>query len=356
MNCKIFLLTALTTASLSVSAQPKAKYNKTDFELGNIAWHTKATTTIRITNAGNKPLQIISAEPGCECALVSWSKAPVAPGSSTAIEVVYDAQTLGTFRREIAVTTNAAATPTYVTLTGTVLTEVAESPAPLPYKINNVSLSTELLEFDDVALGETPSVSVSIVNGGKTDYTPEFINMPVWLTYKSYPEVIPPGSSGRVTFTLNSSDLPGMGLTKTSIYIARYHGDKKRNSSQISVCATLVPKVTKSVVDDNSSSNAIPLAVIPSTLNMGKKFGKKRAHQVTYLENQGTAPLHVTALQVYNAAISVILSDTTIEPGRKVSLRVTTKSNVLQSKDHPRILIMTDDPIHPKLSIDLTGE
>lgn len=353
---KFYLLSLLAFTTLGINAQPKAKYEKTEYQLGNIAWHEQATASIKITNSGNKPLQIIEVEPGCECTLVSWNKDAIAPGSSTTITVTYNAQTLGTFRREVAVRTDSAEEPTYLVLTGTVTVKGLASQTPLPYKLDNVSISTELIEFDDVVLGENPSVSVTITNNGKKEYTPEFINMPNWLTFKSYPEVILPGNSGRVTFTLNSSDLPEMGLTQTNIYIARYHGDKKRSSNEISVCATLVPRVALPSTDNPEAVAPIPVAVIPNKIGLGKKLGKKRVSGSLHLKNQGNVPLHVSAIQVYNPSMTVVLSNTVIEPGEQAVLKVTANSNVLQQKQPARILIMCDDPVRPKLSIDLTTD
>lgn len=353
---KFTFASLLVFGILGAYAQPKAKYAKTEYQLGTIAWKSQARTSLKLTNSGNKPLQITAVDPGCECTVVKWDKSPIAPGGSAVLDVVYDAKTLGTFRREIAVTTNAAEEPTYLTLTGCVKANLDEDASPLAYKLSNVSISTELIEFDDVVMGQHPSVTVTVKNDGKKEYTPEFLNMPKWLSFKAYPEVILPGNSGRVTFTLNSEELSALGLTQTNIYIARYHGDKKHNSTEISVCATLVPQVARPAVEENSAATTGPVAVLPAKLGMGKKFGKKRVREVVFLENKGDAPLHVSAIQVYNPAITVVLGKTTIDPGEKASLKVTANSNILQFKQHPRILIISDDPVRPKLSIDLTAD
>lgn len=355
---KISIASILAFVSLGICAQPKVKYAKTDYDLGNIAWHSEATAAIKITNSGNKPLQVTNVDSGCECTVVSWDKAIIAPGSSTMLTAVYKAETLGTFRRELAITTNAAEEPTYITLTGRVKTD-GGSVGTFSKKVDNLLLSTELIEFDNVVQGDYPSVTINIENKGKKPYVPEFMQMPKWLTYRAYPEVLAPGRAGRITFTLDSNQLPNMGLTQTQIYVARYPSDKIHKSAEISVCATLVPKAVLPTISDDASSDSLvetPLAYIPSRLPMGKKFGKKRVHGMLYLENRGTAPLHVSALQVYNPAITVILTDATILPGHKEALKVTTKSNVLQFKQHPRILIITDDPAHPQIPVDLTSD
>lgn len=356
---KISIASILAFAALGLYAQPKAKYAQTEYDLGNIAWHDQASTVIKITNSGNKPLQITAVDPGCECTAVTWDKTAIAPNNTASLTTIYNAETLGTFRREIAITTNAAEEPSYITLTGRVVNgEVKNNAEQYSKKVNNLLLTTELIEFEDVKIGETPTMSISIENTGKKPYVPEFIQMPKWLTYKAYPEVLAPGRTGRVTFTLDSDKLPTMGLSTANIYVARYPGDKVHKAAEISVCATLVPEVVTPVVEENIAEVGaeVPVAYIPSDMPMGRKFGKKRVRGMLYLENHGTAPLHVSALQVYNPAITVVLTDATVLPGEKEALKVTANSNILQFKQHPRILIITDDPAHPQITVNLTGD
>lgn len=351
---KIAIASIIALSALSATAQPKVKLSKSDFDLGNIGWHQQATASFKITNSGNKPLVIDDVDTGCECTVAHWNKTPIAPGSSTTITAVYNAETLGTFQRDIAIRTNADEACVYAVLRGCVKVNAVDLSA-FTYRVDHVLLSSALIEFDDVREGEHPEVTISVMNNGKKDYTPSFMHLPSWLSCRVYPEVLKPGRQGRATFTLVSEELPGMGLTQTNIYVARVPGDKVHKSNELSVCATLLPKIVATTGDAPSEAVALPLAVIPSKVDMGPKFGKKKSHGALYLENNGDAPLHVAALQVYNPAITVELTDATVLPGEKAALKVTANANVLQQKQHPRILIITDDPRNAKISIDLVG-
>lgn len=354
---KITLASIIACSVLSAAAQPKVKLSKNEFDLGNVAWHQQATASFKVTNSGNKPLIINDVDTGCECTVANWNNSPIAPGNSTTITAVYNAETLGTFQRDIAIKTNADEAPVYVVLRGRVKVDAVDLSA-FTYKVDHVLLSTALIEFDNVTEGDHPEVTISVMNNGKKDYTPSFMHLPKWLSCRVYPEVLKPGRQGRATFTLLSEELPGMGLTQTNIYVARNPGDKVHKSNELSVCATLLPKTVASIAAAQGNPDEAlpaPLAVIPTQIDMGTKFGRKKSRSTIYLENKGEAPLHVAALQVYNPAITAELADVTIEPGEKVALKVTTAANVLQQKQHPRILIITDDPKHPKIDIDLVG-
>lgn len=344
-------------ACLCASAQPKVKLQKTEYDLGNIVWHSSASAVIKITNSGNKPLEIKEVDAGCECTVVNWDHKAISPGGSTTLTAVYNAETLGTFKRNISVTTNASDAPIYITLKGKVKDAVSVDLSAFPFKDENIRFSSQLIEFDDVVRGEYRDITINIMNAGKKDYTPEFMRLPHWLTYKAHPAVLRPGQTGRVTFTLNSAELPGYGLTQTNIYLSRYPGDKIHKNGEINVCATLIPEIAAKPADASGETVVEgPLAVIPSKMCMGAKLGKKRVRGMVYLENHGTETLHVSALQVYNPEITVLLTDQNIKPGERAALKVTVTSNVYKHKHSPRILLMTNDPLHPKISIDLVNQ
>lgn len=349
---KITFASLLALSCLCAAAQPKAKYDKSRYELGNISWHTQAIANIKLTNSGNKPLYITDVDTDCGCTVVAWDHSAIAPGASTILTATYDAETLGTFGRCVSITTNADTDPVDIVLAGRVLPEAVDMTGNFPYKIDDVLLATDLIEFDDVNLGEHPEVTISVMNNSTKDYAPEFMHLPKWLSVTASPEVLRPGRIGRATFILDSRQLPAMGLTQASIYVARFPGDKVRKAAEIGVSATLLPSFD---LTENQMLNA-PVAVIPSTLNLGPTLGKKRLKGALYLENQGASPLHVSALQVYNPGISVSLSKSTIEPGTKALLKVTTSASTGNFKGRPRILLITDDPNHSKIAIDITAE
>lgn len=333
-------------------AQPKASFQESEISLGNIGWHTQALAHINLKNTGNRPLYITQVETDCGCTVVSWNHSAVAPGSSTVIDVTYDAETLGTFGRTVSVTTNADTEPFDILLTGRVQTEVHDYSREFPYRIDDVLLSVDQLEFDDVNLGDHPEQTILVMNNGQKPYAPEFMHLPKYLSVTSQPEVLRPGRIGRVTFILDSNQLPTMGLTQSNIYVARYPGDKVRKAAEMGVSATLLPQLDEATLH---SANH-PVVVIPSTINLGKGIGKKRLKGSVVLENQGTADLHIRALQVYNPGISVSLSKSILRPGERATLKVNVSTATGNFKGRRRVLIITDDPNRQKVTVDVIAE
>lgn len=268
------LASILAASSLCAAAQPKAKYQNTKLDLGNVAWHTTSEATIKLTNSGNKPLEITDVHPDCECTVVSYDKNPIAPGKSTTIVANYDAEALGHFARMISITTNASAEPTDILLTGQVLTVVDNTSGKAKGKSKEDKKKTAVAE-----------------------------------------PVVPPTSTPEPVIEAPAEQ-------------------------------------EQSAVESEAVEVKAPLAVIPAVFRLSKGVGKKQKGTLT-LENQGTADLHVVALQVNNPGIEVSLSQAVVKPGGKATLKVNAVSKVNVANGRPRITMTTDDPKHTNIEIDL---
>ena len=340
----------LALATLTVSAQ-RAKFSATEIDMGQITWHTEAVARIEVKNTGNRPLLITGVESDCGCTVVGFSTDPIAPGRSSVITATYDAETLGTFTKFISVSTNASDTPTDIMLTGCVKTEVIDYSQQFPFKVDDVLLSTDHIEFDDVNKGDLPQHTLLVLNNGKKNYVPELMHLPPYLTALCQPEVLRPGRIGRITLTLDSRKLPNLGVNRASIYVARFPGDKVRQASEIELSATLLPEFNLS----EQQMKLAPVAVIPTSIDLGVRSGKKNLRGALTLENQGAGVLHVSALQVYNPGITVSLSKSMLQPGERATLKIKLSATSATFKGRRRILLITDDPKNSKIAIDVTA-
>ncbi|MFZ4059306.1 MAG: DUF1573 domain-containing protein [Ferruginibacter sp.] len=100
---------------------PKAKWDKTTSDFGEIEQGTPKEAQFKLTNEGKEPLLIQTAKAGCGCTNLKYSQEPVLPGKSTIIAATYNAAAAGAFTKSITVTTNADATPAMLYIKGTVV-------------------------------------------------------------------------------------------------------------------------------------------------------------------------------------------------------------------------------------------
>lgn len=83
--------------------------------VGSVEAGTKTEIRFRFRNTGDKPLFIISAQPGCGCTVADYPKEAILPGVEGIITAAYDLKkgTEGEFRKSIRVTTNTKGTTSH---------------------------------------------------------------------------------------------------------------------------------------------------------------------------------------------------------------------------------------------------
>ena len=92
--------------SQSLAVGPKASWDKTVLDLGDVEYKVPKTAEFTLTNTGNEPLLITYAKASCGCTNLKYSEEPVLPGKSTKLSVSYDGTGTGNFRKSITVQTN----------------------------------------------------------------------------------------------------------------------------------------------------------------------------------------------------------------------------------------------------------
>lgn len=349
----ITLFALLIAFAVNAVAQPQLSFDSPTQDLGTLLWHVPQTAQFTLTNKGTQSLTITNVRTDCGCTMADWTDQPVGPGASTQIKVSYDAEMLGHFNKKVAVYTSVSDEPVYLTLMGVVsMTKSGEVSAQYPYQVGDYFLSTDNIEFDDVNRGETPTYALSILNSSKKTFRPELMHLPKYLTAHADPSVIHPGRVGRVLLTLDSNKLPTMGLTQTSIYLSRFMGDRVSKETEINVSATLLPDF----LDTPTQHALAPQLELDSThITMQPLGKKKKVSSQIVLRNTGKTPLVISALQVYNPGLSVSLNKRRIDPGQSEKLKITVTANTSYFKGRRRILLITNDPDHSKVVIDVTA-
>ncbi len=330
-------------------AAAQLRFEAPRYDFGTVVWQTPVTATFHFTNVGSQPLTIRDVRPDCGCTVVNWPRMPIAPGGEGTVTATYDAALLGHFEKQIAVTVSHTEGNIWLTVSGDVVMKRIDISGRFPCRVGDLYLDADNIEFDDVQRGDIPQKALTIYNGGRQSIEPALMHLPKYLTVTADPAVLRPGRTGRLLFTLNSNLLRNYGLTQTSVYLSRFSGDRVHRDNEIGVSATLLPPI-----DADADMAHAPVATLDSTLlHMGSLSRKKKLKAVVNLTNTGLADLDVSALQVYNPGLSVSLSKRRLKPGEsaKIRIAVSTQSNTF--KGRRRVLLITNDPVHPKIVIDL---
>jgi len=77
-------------------------------DVGTLNYGETAQIKFRFKNTGDKPLLVVSAQPGCGCTVADYPKQPIEPGQEGEITAGFDTKKggEGEFKKNIVVTTN----------------------------------------------------------------------------------------------------------------------------------------------------------------------------------------------------------------------------------------------------------
>ncbi len=358
---KLYILVLFLLVAQSFFAQGNVHFFENRVDCGNVKWKQPVTATFTITNAGTHTMSITQVRPDCSCTAVSWTRTPVPPGGKAQVQVTYDAELLGSFQKQVAVFTTLSNKPAYATMYGRVVMRpeaITEERAPqvelseedFNYTIGDIHLSSDNVEFDDVQLGDTPIVTLRILNTSDTPYAPQVMHLPLWLKVEAVPEVVRSGHTGELKFLLRSKYVGDFGLTQRSIYLSRYPGDVVGADNELVVSATILPHTLGNI------AGPVPVVQCDTLINLGAFNGKEQLKYTLLLRNQGGAPLDIRKIQVYNPGMLASLSSTRIKSGGKAKLTITATSSIFDHHGHHRILLITNDPSRPKILIEVRAE
>ncbi|EJX06243.1 secreted protein containing DUF1573 [gut metagenome] len=344
-----FLLSVVLTAV----AQPRISSNKETHDFGQIEWKHPATVEYIITNTGNQPLVLTNVTTSCACSVADWTKEPIAPGAKGVVKATFDAKALGHFSKDVGIYSNASPHLVYLHFMGEVVQEIKDYTKTHPYAIGNIRLDKDEFVFPDVYHGQESSLTFGIANLSNRPYEPVLMHLPPYLKMEAEPNVLLKGKKGIVKLTLDAGMLKDYGLTQTSVYLSRFAGDKVCEDNEIPISAILLPDFSRMTAQDSLNAPAIRLSESDIDLSLAL-INKKKVNYDILIANAGKTPLVISKLQVFNSSVSVRLKKTVLPPDGMTKLRVTIrKRDVGNKKHHLRILMITNDPLRPKVEINI---
>lgn len=350
------ILTALyliSVVALAAVAQPRFTSNTEIYSFGQIEWKHPATVQYIITNTGDAPLVLTEVEPDCACTVAQWTQTPIAPGEKGTVNVTFDAKALGHFQKSVTIYSNAHPNVAYLHFSGEVVREVKDFTRSHPYLIGQIRIDKNSLEFPDIQYGEHPVIHMGVVNLSDRPYEPVLMHLPTYLQMEAEPGVLQKGEKGVITLTLNSERLADFGLTQTSVYLSRFSGDKVGDENEIPVSAILVPDF--SGMTETEKTNAPVMRLSTKNIDLSAALAKKSKawHDIT-ITNGGRSPMQISKLQVFHPAVGVSLKKSVLQPGETTRLRVTVeKKDIGKKRRHLRLLMITNDPLQPKVEINI---
>lgn len=323
----------------------------TTVDVGVTGYEQPVTATFEMRNKGFRRLVIQSVKPDCGCTKIEYPK-EVGVGDKFTIKMTYDARQLGHFQKMCLVKSNGTKKPFYLTMTGEVRSNFRDYSGEYPIEMGDLLLDKAELEFDDVNKGDVPEQELHILNNGKKAMRPNLMHLPPYLTAITSPDHLLPGRTATITVKLLSEKLRDYGLTKTTLYMAHNPGDKVRQDYAIDVATVLLPDMKQ--FEKENKELAPQLQMSATDVDFTDFGGKTKKTATVTLHNTGQSPLKITSLQLFTAGLKVTLSKSQIAPGQSANLKITGMAEELhQLRTRPRILMITNDPDHAKVVVNI---
>lgn len=344
------LLFVCFVACMSLWAQPKISFDMTTKDLGYVLWRTPATVTYQFTNTGDKPLVISNVTTSCGCAKAQWTEDPVPAGGKGKITVVFDAEAIGHFYKDVGVYCNAASQPIYLDFNGEVTADAKNYSFTHPYAIGAIRLTQDELDFKSVNKGDRPVIELLVANTSNKAYSPVLMHLPPYLEAKAEPEKLGRGKTGKILVTLDSEKLPKLGITRASVYLSRFPGDKVGSENEIPVSVALLPDFSK--LTEQQKNNPPQITLSAKELEFVDLKPNQKKSQTIVISNTGRSDLNIQDMQVFSMALAVKLKKRILKPGETTKMKITVLSqNLHRVKGTPRVLMITDDPNQPMITI-----
>lgn len=351
---KYVILSVLGIVSSMGAWAQRISFDKNTVNAGTTLWKKPITAVFKFTNKDREPLIIKEVDAGCGCLTPQWTQRALPKGADGEIRITYDAQILGHFDRYIDVYTNASDKPVRIRMKALVSNGTKKTLEEMfPYAVDDILLSTNNLEFTDINSGDSTTVEIEVLNNSQTVYTPTLMHLPSYLTAEYKPAMLARGRRGKIELTLHSEKLPDLGLNQTSIYLARFSGDKVSSNNEIAISAVKLPDLQYA----EGFAKKPDFRLSTTELNIGKLGKKTKLKGEVKISNKGNGVLKMNKIQAFNQAISISLPKTELQPNEEVKMVVTVDARFLgMSKAQPRVLIITNDPSRPKEVVNVHFE
>lgn len=336
---------------LSTAAQ-KLVAEKTTIECGKSAFMEPVKAVFELKNKGSKRLNIKDIKPDCGCTSFHVSRTSLGGGDKSTIELIYNGQTMGHYVKQCAVYSNANDKPLWLTMKGIVVAEVKDYSKTYPYAMGDLLADRNVLEFDDVNKGDQPQQTINILNNSDTEMTPNLQHLPPYFTATVTPEKLRPDEAGKITVTLDSRQIHGYGLTQTTVYLASRLGEKVTADNEVPVSVVALPDLTS--FEGTNKQYAPKMTITSDTVRLGLIDGKMHKSETIVITNKGRTNLNISSLQMFTPGLKITLGKRELQPGDQAKLKITADRNkLLRQKTKPRILMITNDPDHAKVIINV---
>ena len=329
------------------------QFEKMDHNFGRIREEGgPAIYSFKFTNTGKVPLILQGVEASCGCTTPEWSQEPILPGKTGMIKVSFDPeQRPGAFAKSITINANVPKTTRVLTISGEVIEKNLGILDHYPVNFGNIRLSASDLSFVRIKDNEIKTDTIKLYNPGTSPVSVNFKIIPPHISIKSFPEILPPKSTGYFLITFDATRKPVYGFVTNRIYLSFNDEDNYKNAITIS----------GTIEEDFSRLSTTDLENGPSIDYDSRVFDFREIPEGKTVENtfkilnRGRKDLVIRSVTASCGCTTGKLSSNTIPPGGTAELKVTFDSQQKVGMQNKIITIISNDPQHSTTLLRVIG-
>lgn len=202
---------ALVNPALMKGAEKLLRFDKIAQDIGTLT-EDDAPQTYRFacTNVSKETVVLTRVRTTCGCAVAEMQAGELLPGETRTIALTYHPKNHpGTVDTNafVYLSSSDKAPAARLTLTGNVLPS-ADEWARYPYVVGKLRMKQNRMEFNEVITGKHYSERILCGNSGDKPLKLSALIIPKFATFRTEPEVIPPGSEADIVVTVDASLIP----------------------------------------------------------------------------------------------------------------------------------------------------
>jgi len=338
------------------------------YDFGTIVESDGLTShTFVIKNTGDAPLVITRVTASCGCTTPEWTKIPIEPGTSGDVRITYDPKGRpGPFRKKIAVYSNGKKGSFTLTIKGTVVKEPIAPPVTYSFRIGDLKIQSDQIDFKNLLEDETRGEKLTIKNEGKVPVNIRQGKTPSFLTVNIHPERLGTGETGDITVLFDAAEAKRKGQVSADTPIILEGTRKKGLTDLIRVSGNIIDNFSKLSASERAEA---PSMTLSSTLiEFGKTdhtksgfmsfipfIGGKASETVT-ITNNGKKNLSIYSITSDHELVDISGGKKEIKPGTTSVYKITIRAKDIENKLESFITIVCNDPNGPVRLIKVTAE
>lgn len=340
--------------NISMFAQQGAlKFQKKEINLKNLkADNVPTTVNFTFKNIGTQPVIITRVSPISSQIKAEWDKAPITPGTTSAIKVSFTSANMPeNFDYVINVALNTQNDREQLRLSANIVDNPAKPELLYKNDCEGVKFKSTMASFNNIYAGQVVADTFWFFNSRTDDAVVTAKYIPQHITMKTIPDKTAPGKKGMLILTFDSQKKNDYGYIYDNVILAVNNSNNYNN--RLTITATIVEDFRK--LSASELANAPVAFIEKKDIEFGSIKPGEKANCDFILENKGKSNLIIRKTKASCGCTAITMGESTIAPGKSMTIRATFDSTGKNGRQNKSVTVITNDPKTPEINLNISG-